>query len=252
MFLRRTLLAVIGLGVFVSAAPAQSEDVDSRVDALVQAEMARQKIPGLSLAVMRGGTIIKAKGYGLSNVELDVQVVPESVFQFGSVRKQFTATAVMMLVKENRVGLDDKITKYFPEAAEAWHKIAVRHLLTHTSGLKDYTDKDWDYRRDYAEDDILKRLQALPLEFAPGEKWSRSNSGYVILGFLIRRGTWSKTRPEEYGFHANLNPFVSHPRWSQAKERGIGEDGQRRILIFNGYEDEVGSLYAKMNLKRWY
>ena len=187
--LRGTLLGVIGIGLFASIIPAQSGDIDGRVDALVQAEMGRQKIPGLSLAVMRAGRIVKAKGYGLSNVELDVPVTPESIFQSGSVGKQFTATAVMMLVEEDRVGLDDRIPKYFPEAPEAWDKIAVRHLLTHTSGLKDYTDKDWDYRRDYTEDDILKRIQALPVEFAPGEKWSYSNSGYVLLGILIHRVT---------------------------------------------------------------
>jgi sulfoxide reductase catalytic subunit YedY len=66
------------------------------------------------------------------------------------------------------------------------------------------------------------------------------------------KGTWTKEQPDEYGFYANVNPYVSHPRWSQAKERRFGEDGQRKTLIFNGYEDEVGSLYAKMNLKRWY
>jgi sulfoxide reductase catalytic subunit YedY len=66
------------------------------------------------------------------------------------------------------------------------------------------------------------------------------------------KGTWTKERPDEYGFYANVNPNVSHPRWSQAKERRFGEDGQRKTLMFNGYEDEVGSLYAKMNLKRWY
>ena len=66
------------------------------------------------------------------------------------------------------------------------------------------------------------------------------------------KSAWMKARSEEYGFYANVNPFVSHPRWSQAKERRIGEDGQRETLIFNGYEDEVGSLYAGMNLKRRY
>lgn len=84
--------------------------------------------------------------------------------------------------------------------------------------------------------------------------------GFKSIKSLVRvrfvekmpKGTWTKERPDEYGFYANVNPYVSHPRWSQAKERRFGEDGQRKTLIFNGYEDEVGSLYAKMNLKRWY
>jgi CubicO group peptidase (beta-lactamase class C family) len=159
------------------------------VDATVQAAMHQKRIPGLALAVMRDGRIIKAQGYGLSNIELDVPVTPESIFQSGSVGKQFTATAVMMLVEEGRVGLDDKLTKYFPEAPESWNQVTVRHLLTHTSGIKDYTNKDFDYRRDYTEADLEKIALRLPFDFAPGEKWSYSNSGYMVLGFLIHRVT---------------------------------------------------------------
>ena len=185
----RKLVAGVGIIILASAVMAGAEDVDRRVDAYVRAEMNRQKIPGLALAVMRDGKIVKACGYGLSNVELSVPVTAESIFQSGSVGKQFAATAVMMLVEEGKLSLDDKITKFSPEAPDAWDKITVRHLLTHTSGLKDYTDKNWDYRRDYTEEDILKLLQTLPLEFAPGEKWSYSNSGYALLGFLIHRVT---------------------------------------------------------------
>lgn len=187
--LRPVMIVAVFVGLCVSLIPAQTKDIDGRVDAYVRMEMSRQKIPGLALAVMRDGTIIKAEGYGLSNVELNVPVAPASIFQSGSMGKQFTATAVMMLVEEGRLSLDDKITKFIGDAPHAWDKITVRHLLTHTSGLKDYTDKDWDYRRDYTEEDILKILQTLPLEFAPGEKWSYSNSGYALLGFLIRRVT---------------------------------------------------------------
>ncbi len=183
------LVTTLIIAGFASVVPAQTENIDSRVDALVQAEMGQQKIPGLALAVMRGGKIIKARGYGLSNVELNVPVTPGSIFQSGSVGKQFTATAVMMLVEEGRLGLDDKITKYFPEAPESWNRITVRHLLTHTSGIKDYTSKDFDYRRDYTEADLEKIALTLPFDFAPGEKWSYSNSGYMLLGFLIHRVT---------------------------------------------------------------
>ncbi|HUU39080.1 MAG TPA: serine hydrolase domain-containing protein, partial [Candidatus Desulfaltia sp.] len=144
--LRRALITVISVVCFSSVIQAQPENIDSRVDAFVQAAIHRQRIPGLALAVMRDGEIIKARGYGLSNVELNVPVTPESIFQSGSVGKQFTATAVMMLVEEGRVGLDDKITTYFPEAPETWNKITLRRLLTHTSGIKDYTSKDFDYR----------------------------------------------------------------------------------------------------------
>ena len=187
---RRFVLAIAFIFAFASLSDfAQTRDMDSRVDGYVEAAMRQQRIPGLALAVMRDGRIIKAKGYGLSNIELNVPVIPEIVFQSGSVGKQFTATGIMMLVEEGKVGLDDKITKYFPGAPESWNKITVRHLLTHTSGIKNYTDKSFDYRRDYTEDDHLRMLQGMPLDFEPGDKWSYSNSGYVLLGILIHKVT---------------------------------------------------------------
>jgi len=187
--LRRTLIAALGIGLVTLAARAQTGDIDSQVDKYVQDSIRQQKIPGLALAVTRDGRIIKAQGYGLSNIELNVPVSPQTVFQSGSVGKQFTATGIMMLVEEGKVGLDDKVSKYFPGAPESWNTFTVRNLLTHTSGLKDYTDKNFDYRRDYTEEDLLKILQTLPFDFAPGDKWSYSNSGYMLLGILIHKVT---------------------------------------------------------------
>jgi CubicO group peptidase (beta-lactamase class C family) len=154
----------------------------------MKAEIGRQRIPGLSLVVISDGRIVFAKGYGLANVEHQVPVKPETVFQSGSVGKQFTATAVMMLVEDGKIGLDDKISKYLADAPESWKDITVRHLLTHTSGTTDYP-RDFDYRRDYTEDEFLKRAAAIPLAFRPGEKWNYSNLGYATLGFLISKVT---------------------------------------------------------------
>ena len=158
--------------------------------------MREQKIPGVSLGVLRDGKIIKATGYGFANVELNVPVTPQSIFQTGSVGKQFTATAVMMLVEEGKVGLDDKITKYFPEALGVWKDVTVRHLLTLTSGIPDYGAEEGtmnkgviNFRQDYTEDELVRKFAALPLDFQPGEKWSYSNTCYVLLGVLIRRVT---------------------------------------------------------------
>ncbi|HEV2490229.1 MAG TPA: serine hydrolase domain-containing protein [Candidatus Acidoferrales bacterium] len=162
---------------------------DKQVDAFVLGELHRQKIPGLSIAVMRDGKIIKAKGYGLANVELNVPASPETIYQSGSMGKQFTATAVMMLVEEGRLSLDDRIKKYFPDAPATWDNITVRNLLTHTSGIKNYTTKAMDYRKDYTEDDLVKMAESLPLDFPPGTDWNYSNTGYVLLGILIHKVT---------------------------------------------------------------
>jgi len=183
------LIAALGIGWLALAVWAQTDDIGSKVDNLVQASIRQQRIPGLALAVIRDGQIIKAQGYGLSNIELNVPVSPQTIFQSGSVGKQFTATGIMMLVEEGKVRLDDKVAKYFPGAPDSWNKFTVRNLLTHTSGIKDYTDKNFDYRRDYTEEDLLKILQTLPFDFAPGDKCSYSNSGYMLLGILIHKVT---------------------------------------------------------------
>ena len=196
----RCALTVGCVGTLLAGSvPAQSSSPDSisaRVDQAVLAERRRQKIPGISLGVVRDGRIVKAKGYGLANVELAVPVTPRSIFQTGSVGKQFTATAVMMLVEEGRVGLDDSIPKYFPEAPPSWKAVTVRQLLTHTSGIADYGGEEStmgkgviDFRRDYTEDELVRTFAPMPPDFAPGEEFSYSNTGYVLLGVLIHRVT---------------------------------------------------------------
>ena len=129
---QRVLVGALALGCLAPAVRAQSGDIDSRVDKFVQDAIREQRIPGLALAVMRDGQIVKAKGYGLSNIELNVPVSPQTIFQSGSVGKQFTATGIMMLVEDGKIGLDDKVAKYFPGAPESWNTFTVRHLLTHT------------------------------------------------------------------------------------------------------------------------
>jgi CubicO group peptidase (beta-lactamase class C family) len=180
----RLILAGYILAAFASAAFGQAapgEQLSSNVDEFVAAELHAQRVPGLALAVARDGKIVKAAGYGLANVELGVATKPEFIFQTGSVGKQFTATAVMMLVEEGKVGLDDKISKHFSGSPAVWKNITVRHLLTHTSGIPDYTSEKTggaiNMRKDYAEEQLVKIISSLPLDFPPGEKWSYSNSG---------------------------------------------------------------------------
>jgi CubicO group peptidase (beta-lactamase class C family) len=167
---------------------AQSIHINDTVTSYVKAEMQRQHIPGLALLVAKDGKIIRADGFGLANVELQVPVKPETIFQSGSVGKQFTATAVMMLVEEGKIGLDDPLTKYFSDAPSAWRDVTVRELLSHTAGFGDYP-KDFDFRKDWTEDELLKLVESIPLAYAPGTKWEYSNLGFLTLGILIHRVT---------------------------------------------------------------
>jgi CubicO group peptidase (beta-lactamase class C family) len=173
--------------VLAFALPALAQ-TPAAVDAYIHSEMERQHIPGLSLLVARDGKTLRAQGYGLANVELQVPVKPETIFQSGSVGKQFTATAVMMLVEAGKIRLDDPITNYFKDAPVAWRQVTIRELLSHTAGFTDYPKK-FDFRKDYTEADLLKIVEAIPLAFPPGTSYSYANLGYLTLGILIHQVT---------------------------------------------------------------
>jgi len=181
----RLLVAIVQLAILHVAIPAMAEDA---VDKLIHAQMEKQHIPGIAILVARSGSVIRTQGYGFSNLELQVPVKPETVFQSGSVGKQFTATAIMMLVEQGKVRLDDSITRYIKEAPATWNQVTVRDLLSHTAGFTDYP-KNFDFRKDYTEAELLKIVSEIPLAFEPGTKWSYSNLGYLTLGIMIRRVT---------------------------------------------------------------
>src|SRR5438445_6297119 len=184
----KSTIKIVGV-VLLSALPFLAQNATTiKVDNFIKAEMRKQSIPGLSLAVVKEGKIIYAKGYGYSNLEHKVPVKPETIFQTGSVGKQFTSMAVMMLVEDGKIGLDEPIGKYINNVPQGWGKITIRHLLNHTSGLPD-DFSDADYQRDYSEDEQLKLAEKSSLEFQPGEKWSYSNVGYVVLGIMISKVT---------------------------------------------------------------
>jgi CubicO group peptidase (beta-lactamase class C family) len=172
-------LIVCGLGK-----TAKADDVDQ----FVQSQMQQQHIPGLALLVAKDGKVVRSQGYGFSNVELQSPVKPETIFQSGSVGKQFTATGVMMLVEEGKVRLDDPITKYLKNGPASWNHVTVRELLSHTGGFTDYP-KDFDLRKDYTEPELLKIVSGIPLAYEPGTSWSYSNLGYLTLGLMIHQVT---------------------------------------------------------------
>ncbi len=143
---------------------------------------------------------MKAEGYGLANVELDVPATTDTIYQSGSTAKQFTAAGILLLAEEGQLSLDDRLSKHFPDGPAAWHRITIRQLLTHTSGMKDYEGQtDLDLRRDYDEPALLEVMMGLPLQFEPGTQWSYSNSGYVTLGLLTSKLAgqhWSEFQAE--------------------------------------------------------
>ncbi len=157
------------------------------IDRYIEQQLCIQKVPGLSLAIVHDGKVVKAKGYGLANVEHQVPAKPETVYQAGSVGKQFTAAAVLLLAEDGKLQLDDPISRYLDGTPAIWKGITVRQLLTHTSGIRNYGPRDFNYRLDVTDQDFLAKVASFPLDFAPGSRWRYSDTGYVLLGMLISK-----------------------------------------------------------------
>jgi len=194
MEIRHPAVAIALLVIFGAPVPSKADKIDDYIIAQIK----RLHVPGASIAIVRDGHITKAQGYGSANLELGSPAMKETVYEIGSTSKQFTATAIMMLVEEGKVGLDDTITKYFPEAPQAWRGITIRHLLTHTSGIQNHVAvPHWldVFRTNLAfetapsRDELLKMFFKLPLEFQPGETWAYDNTGYYLLGIIIEKAS---------------------------------------------------------------
>jgi CubicO group peptidase (beta-lactamase class C family) len=154
------------------------------VDEFVRAEMVRQRVPGLSIAIVRNGQVVRAQGYGVANVEHGVPATPATIYQSGSVGKQFTSTLVMMLVAEGRLGLDDRLLKFFPKGPAAWRDVTIRQMLSHTSGISEAFYAKVDLTREYADSTLVRMIGEAPLDFVPGAKWKYSNPAYILLGIV--------------------------------------------------------------------
>jgi CubicO group peptidase (beta-lactamase class C family) len=187
--MKRLWLGWVGPLCLVSSARGQTPAPLDSVNHYISAEIDREHIPGLSVAILRGDQVLLSRGYGFANLELRVPASDSTIYQSGSLGKQFTGMAVAMLAEQGRLSLDDGIIKWLPEGAGVWDGINVRHLLTHTSGIAEYTDSTFDYRKDFTEDQLLRFAASRPLDFPPGFRWSYSNTGYATLGVLIHRIT---------------------------------------------------------------
>jgi D-alanyl-D-alanine carboxypeptidase len=169
--------------IFLSATIVAQAD---KADAYLKAQMREHRIPGLALRVLRDGKPIKTAAYGLANIELNVPVTSKSVFEIGSDTKQFTAACILILQQEGKLSVDDPITKYLKDAPSDWGNIQIRHLLSHTSGLKSYTVLDgFNFNRHLNQKQFIDLIAKQPREFVPGAKFNYCNTGYNLLGMII-------------------------------------------------------------------
>jgi CubicO group peptidase (beta-lactamase class C family) len=153
-------------------------------DLIVQKMMKDQRIVGLSLAVIKNGKAMVNKGYGLANAEHNVPVTSETVIRLGSVSKQFFATAILKLMEEGKLSIEDSVHKFFPDAPETWRPIQVKHLMSHTSGLKREGPA---YNNSIIQPDlvVIRSAYSLPLDFKTGQKYQYCNLAYFMLAEII-------------------------------------------------------------------
>jgi len=153
-------------------------------DIIVQKMMKEQKITGLALADIKNGKSVVNKGYGLANVELNVAVTEKTVIRLGSVSKQFFATAILKLMEEGKLSIEDHVHKFFPDAPETWRPIQLKHLMSHTSGLKREGPA---YNNSVIQSDlvVIRSAYSLPLDFKTGQKYQYCNLAYFMLAEII-------------------------------------------------------------------
>ena len=185
-FLKSTVLSIICAFFFTTN---QAQSLESKIDNLLKNQF-KSNETGVSALVAKDGGILYRKAFGKANLELDVNMTPENVFQVGSITKQFTSVSILMLLEEGKLSLEDEITKFIPDYPTNGKKITVHHLLTHTSGIKSYTSMQSFGKVMTIDESPLKFIDFFknePLDFDPGEKYLYNNSGYFILGYIVEK-----------------------------------------------------------------
>lgn len=202
------IAAFVLLSLFIDGAMAQSLNLKKlSVDFdKILLDQFKPEETGCAVLVAKDGQVIYRKAFGMADLELNVPMKPEMVFRIGSITKQFTAIAILQLMEQGKLSLQDEITKYIPDYPMQGHSITIEHLLTHTSGIKSYTNVP-EFRKmmrtDMTPEEMVEKIKPLPMEFAPGTKWNYNNSGYFLLGYIIE-----KVSGKKYAEYLQDNIFI--------------------------------------------
>jgi D-alanyl-D-alanine carboxypeptidase len=172
-----------------SGLPARAFGHHSAVDAVVERYMATHHVPSVSVAVVRSGRPLVKRGYGFANLECGLPASSHTLYQIGSITKPFTATAIMMLISEGKLSLDERVASILDGLPPSWNSIRVKDLMSHTSGIGNYPTPQMveNPRRDFTRHEILDLIAAQPIEFPAGDEWKYSNSGYFLLGLVVEK-----------------------------------------------------------------
>ncbi len=264
----RKLLVVVALWLGFSAlalpqtlSPADQSAVDS-----IFGRFMKGGLPGCALGVYRNGSIAYSKGYGLASLELEVPITPRTVFDIGSTSKQFTAFAILLLEQQHKLSLDDDVRKFIPELPDYGRSITLRHLITHTSGLRDYTALfefagvlEQDLTTDQDALDLIVRQKRT--NFAPGSEWDYSNTGFFLLAQVVKRASGKSMR--EFAQENLFKPlgmthtqiFDWHGLVIAGRATGYAYDDERKAFVVemsNFEQTGDGSVQTSVeDLLRW-
>jgi CubicO group peptidase (beta-lactamase class C family) len=263
MLVKANVSVLLLLFIAILAVPAADAneavaDLASYMEACVKVE----KFNGSVLVCKDNETVLKS-GYGMANFEHDISNTPNTKFRIGSITKQFTAMAVMLLEERGKLKVKDCITKYITDAPQAWDALTIHHLLTHTSGVPSFTSMP-EYRRDMmlaqSIDQMVVRFREKPLNFVPGEEFEYSNSGYFLVGVLIEKA--SGVSYDEFIRKEICQPLKLHNTGydrfrTVLKHRASGYIRRADIIVHDDYLDmsqpyAAGALYSTVeDLNRW-
>lgn len=178
--------------LFAALTLAATAPANKQIDALAAQALTQGHVPGLAIAVARDGKIVHAKGYGQANLETGTPVTDRTLFEIGSVTKQFCAVAVLMLVEQGAVKLDDKVSRYLDKTPEAWKDVTIRQMLSHTAGLAEYLGLGFNLRKDYSRAELFDYIAGQKVDFGPGEGWSYSNAGFALAALIVEKASGLK------------------------------------------------------------
>src|SRR6266851_8478833 len=166
-------------------------DLQQKIDQLATDTLARTGVPSASVAIVKNGQLVYTKAYGDARLDPKTPATPEMRYSIGSISKQFTATAILLLQEQGKLSLDDKVAKYIPELTRA-NEVTIRQLLSHTSGYQDYWPQDYVMPmmlRPVTAQKIMDTWAKIPLDFEPGTKWQYSNTNFVIAGVIVEKAS---------------------------------------------------------------
>jgi CubicO group peptidase (beta-lactamase class C family) len=220
MFRRTAVVLVLSFCCLAQSKPAQPDL--ARMEQVIQSYASNQRFMGTIIVAQDGKTLLD-KGYGSADLEWNIPNSPTTKFRLGSITKQFTAASILMLEERGKLKTNDLVKKYMPDAPAAWDKMTIFHVLTHTAGIPNFTSFP-DYESTQAlpttPEKLVARFKDKPLDFEPGTKWSYSNSGYVLLGYLIEKVSGQ-----------NYEEFVQQNIFTPLGMKDSGYDSNSAVIV---------------------